>query len=225
MTTRITVDIVSDAICPWCFIGKRRFEQALAQVPKDVEVLVAWRPYQLNPDMPPEGMDRKTYLATKFGGDARADEIYQRVREAGQTVGIDFDFRSIPRTPNTIDAHRLIGVAGRAGKQDAVVEALFRAYFLEGRDIGNRDVLADIAAAAGLEEKTIRDYLAGRDDVDRVGNEDAMARRMGIQGVPCFILNRKYAISGAQEPAVFLEAIEMLKREAAGEAVPAPANS
>ncbi len=225
MTTRITVDIVSDAICPWCFIGKRRFEQALAQAPQDVEVLVAWRPYQLNPDMPPEGMDRKTYLSTKFGGDARADEIYQRVREAGQTVGIDFDFKGIPRTPNTIDAHRLIGVAGRAGKQDAVVEALFRAYFLDGRDIGDRDVLAAVASAAGLDEKTIRDYLAGRDDVDRVENEDAMARRMGIQGVPCFILNRKYAISGAQEPAVFLEAIEMLKREAAGEAVPAPANS
>lgn len=225
MTTRITVDIVSDAICPWCFIGKRRFEAALAQAPADVEVLVAWRPYQLNPDMPPEGMDRKTYLSTKFGGDARADAIYQRVREAGQTVGIDFDFKGIPRTPNTVDAHRLIGVAGRAGKQDAVVEALFRAYFLEGRDIGSRDVLAAVASAAGLEEKTIRDYLAGRDDVDRVENEDAMARRMGIQGVPCFILNRKYAISGAQEPAVFLEAIEMLKREAAGEAVPAPANS
>lgn len=225
MTTRITVDIVSDAVCPWCFIGKRRFEQALAQVSQDVEVLVAWRPYQLNPEMPPEGMDRKTYLSTKFGGDARADEIYQRVREAGQTVGIDFNFKGIPRTPNTIDAHRLIGVAGRAGRQDAVVEGLFRAYFLEGRDIGNRDVLAAVAAAGGLDEKTIRDYLAGRDDVDRVENEDAMARRMGIQGVPCFILNRKYAISGAQEPAVFLEAIEMLKREAAGEAVPAPANS
>ncbi len=225
MTTRITVDIVSDAICPWCFIGKRRFEQALAQVPNDVEVLVAWRPYQLNPEMPPEGMDRKTYLSTKFGGDARADEIYQRVREAGQTVGIDFDFKGIPRTPNTIDAHRLIGLAGRAGKQDSVVEALFRAYFLDGRDIGSRDVLAEVGIAAGLEEKTIRDYLAGRDDVDRVENEDAMARRMGIQGVPCFILNRKYAISGAQEPAVFLEAIEMLKRETAGEPVPAPANS
>lgn len=225
MTTRITVDIVSDAVCPWCFIGKRRFEQALAQVSQDVEVLVAWRPYQLNPEMPPEGMDRKTYLSTKFGGDARADEIYQRVREAGQTVGIDFNFKGIPRTPNTIDAHRMIGVAGRAGRQDAVVEGLFRAYFLEGRDIGNRDVLAAVAAAGGLDEKTIRDYLAGRDDVDRVENEDAMARRMGIQGVPCFILNRKYAISGAQEPAVFLEAIEMLKREAAGEAVPAPANS
>lgn len=225
MKTQITVDIVSDAICPWCFIGKRRFEQALAQAPKDVEVLVAWRPYQLNPDMPPEGMDRKAYLATKFGGDARADQIYQRVREAGQTVGIEFDFRGIPRTPNTIDAHRLIGVAGRTGKQDAVVEALFRAYFLDGRDIGDRDVLAAVAATAGLDEKTIRDYLAGPDDVDRVGSEDAMARRMGIQGVPCFILNRKYAISGAQEPAVFLEAIEMLKREAAGEAVSVPANS
>jgi predicted DsbA family dithiol-disulfide isomerase len=225
MTTRITVDIVSDAICPWCFIGKRRFEQALAQAPKDVEVLIAWRPYQLNPDMPPEGMDRKTYLSTKFGGDARADEIYRRVREAGRTAGIEFDFKSIPRTPNTIDAHRLIGLAGRAGRQDAVVEALFRAYFLDGRDIGSRDVLCEIGASSGLEEKTLRTYLTGRDDVDRVENEDAMARRMGIQGVPCFILNRKYAISGAQEPAVFLEAIDMLKREAAGEAAPAPANS
>lgn len=225
MTTRITVDIVSDAVCPWCFIGKRRFEQALAEAPKDIEVLVAWRPYQLNPEMPPEGMDRKTYLSTKFGGDARADEIYQRVREAGQSVGIDFNFKGIPRTPNTINAHRLIGIAGRAGKQDAVVEGLFRAYFLDGRDIGDRDVLAAVATAAGLDEKTVRDYLAGRDDVDRVENEDATARRMGIQGVPCFILNRKYAISGAQEPAVFLEALERLKREAAGEAIPAPANS
>lgn len=225
MTTRITVDIVSDAICPWCFIGKRRFEQAMAAAPKDVEFLVAWRPYQLNPEMPPEGMDRKTYLSTKFGGDARAEHIYQRVRDAGATVGIEFNFGGIPRTPNTIDAHRLIGVAGRAGKQDAVVEGLFRAYFLEGRDIGDRDVLAAVAAAGGLEEKTIRDYLAGREDVDRVENEDAVARRMGIQGVPCFILNRKYAISGAQEPAVFLEALEMLKREAAGEAVGASAAS
>jgi predicted DsbA family dithiol-disulfide isomerase len=225
MTARITVDIVSDAICPWCFIGKRRFEQALAQAPKDVEVLVAWRPYQLNPEMPPEGMDRKAYLATKFGGEARAEHIYQRVRDAGLSVGIDFNFQGIPRTPNTINAHRLIGLAGRAGKQDALVEGLFRAYFLEGKDIGDADVLASTAAAAGLAEKTVRDYLAGREDVDRVENEDAMARRMGIQGVPCFILNRKYAISGAQEPAVFLEALELLKREAAGEAVPAPANS
>jgi predicted DsbA family dithiol-disulfide isomerase len=225
MTTRITVDIVSDAICPWCFIGKRRFEQAMAAAAKDIEVLVAWRPYQLNPEMPPEGMDRKAYLSAKFGGDAKAETIYERVREAGATVGIDFNFGGIPRTPSTIDAHRLIGLAGRAGRQDAVVEGLFRAYFLEGRDIGDRAVLAAVAAAAGFEDKAIRDYLAGRDDVERVANEDAMARRMGIQGVPCFILNRKYAISGAQEPALFLEAFDRLKREAAGEAVAAPANT
>jgi predicted DsbA family dithiol-disulfide isomerase len=225
MTTRITVDIVSDAICPWCFIGKRRFEAALANAPGDVEVLVAWRPYQLNPEMPPEGMDRKAYIATKFGGDARADQIYQRVRDAGQSAGIDFDFAAMTRTPNTINAHRLIGLAGRAGKQDAVVEALFRAYFLEGKDIGDSDVLAGIAATAGLAGKVVRDYLAGRDDVERVESEDAMARKMGIQGVPCFIFNRKYAISGAQEPAAFLEALEMLKREASGEAAPAAARS
>jgi len=227
MTTRITVDIVSDAICPWCFIGKRRFEQAMAAAPQDVEILVAWRPYQLNPEMPPEGMDRKAYLSAKFGGDAKADTIYERVRAAGASVGIDFNFAGIPRTPNTIDAHRLIGLAGRAGRQDAVVEGLFRAYFLEGRDIGDRAVLAAIAAAADFNDQKIRDYLAGSDDVERVNNEDAMARRMGIQGVPCFILNRKYAISGAQEPAVFLEALDMLKREAAGETVSAaaPANS
>jgi predicted DsbA family dithiol-disulfide isomerase len=227
MTMRITVDIVSDAICPWCFIGKRRFEQAMAAAPQDVEILVAWRPYQLNPEMPPEGMDRKAYLSAKFGGDAKADTIYERVRAAGASVGIDFNFAGIPRTPNTIDAHRLIGLAGRAGRQDAVVEGLFRAYFLEGRDIGVRAVLAAVAAAADFNDQKIRDYLAGSDDVERVNNEDAMARRMGIQGVPCFILNRKYAISGAQEPAVFLEALDMLKREAAGETVSAaaPANS
>jgi predicted DsbA family dithiol-disulfide isomerase len=225
MTTRITVDIVSDAICPWCFIGKRRFEQALAQAPQDVEVLIAWRPYQLNPEMPPGGMDRKAYLASKFGGDARADEIYQRVRDAGASTGIDFNFAGMLRTPNTIDAHRLIGLAGRAGKQDAVVEALFRAYFLDGRDIGDSGVLAAIAASAGFEEKVVRGYLAGRDDAERVGNEDAMARKMGIQGVPCFIFNRKYAISGAQEPAVFLEALDLVKREAAGEPIAAQANS
>ncbi len=225
MTTRITVDIVSDAICPWCFIGKRRFESALAQAPEGVEVVVAWRPYQLNPDMPPEGMERKAYLAAKFGGDARADGIYQRVREAGASAGIDFNFAGIQRTPNTVNTHRLIGLAGRAGKQDAVVEGIFRAYFLEGRDIGDAAVLAAIATAAGLEEKVVRDYLATREDVDRVEAEDAMARRMGIQGVPCFIFNRKYAISGAQDPAVFLEALDLLKREAAGEAIPAPANS
>ena len=225
MTIRITVDIVSDAICPWCFIGKRRFERALAEAPNDVEVMVGWRPYQLNPEMPPEGLDRAAYLAAKFGGEAKAERIYQSVRDAGAGEGIEFNFAGMKRTPNTINAHRLIGVAGRAGVQDAVVEGLFRAYFLDGRDIGDAETLAAIGAGGGLNAKVLRDYLAGRDDVERVENEDGMARKMGIQGVPCFIFNRKYAISGAQEPAVFLEVLDLLRREAAAEAMPASANS
>ncbi|MGH7003778.1 MAG: DsbA family oxidoreductase [Alphaproteobacteria bacterium] len=213
MTTRINIDIVSDAVCPWCFIGKRRIEAALAQAPGDTRYFIGWRPFQLNPDMPPEGMDRKAYLAAKFGGDTRADRMYQSVREAGATVGIDFNFEAMKRTPNTINAHRVIGVSGRAGLQDPVVEGLFRAYFLEGRDIGDAGVLIEIGAAAGLDPKMLRAYLAGNEDVDRVRNEDMTARRMGIQGVPCFVFNRKYAVSGAQEPEVLLQVIERVKNE------------
>lgn len=222
---RITVDIVSDAVCPWCFIGKRRFEKALAAMPEDVELQVGWRPFQLNPEMPAEGMDRKAYLSAKFGGDKSADRIYTTVRQAGAGEGIDFDFGAQTRTPNTINAHRLIGLAGRAGRQDAVVEGLFRAYFLEGRDIGDAGVLTEVGAAAGFDAKVLADYLAGSEDVERVRGEDDMARKMGIQGVPCFVFNRKYAVSGAQEPAVFLEVIEALKREAAGNGAAAEAET
>jgi predicted DsbA family dithiol-disulfide isomerase len=223
MTTRVTIDIVSDAICPWCFIGKRRLERALTRLPADFEVRIGWRPFQLNPDMPAGGMDRRAYLAAKFGGNSRASQIYQAVRDAGAGEGIGFNFDAIARTPNTIDAHRLIDYAARVGKQDAVVEGLFRAYFLDGRDIGDRDTLVEIGAGAGLEAAALRAYLASAEDAERIANEDATARRMGIHGVPCFIFNRKYAVSGAQEPAVFLEVFEALKREAAGDAVPASA--
>ncbi len=222
MTQRITVDIVSDAICPWCFIGKRRFERALADAPAGLEVAIAWRPFQLNPDMPPEGADRQSYLAAKFGGEARAEKIYQNVTDVGRGAGIAFNFGGIPRTPNTINAHRLIAHAGAAGKQDAVVERLFQAYFTEGKDIGDTATLARIAAAAGMDEAETRAYLDSDADVERIENEDAMARRMGIQGVPCFIFNGKYAVSGAQEPAVFKEVFATLMREAA-EGAPAPA--
>lgn len=221
MTTRINIDIVSDAICPWCFIGKRRLEAALAAAPDDVRLFVGWRPFQLNPDMPPEGADRKAYLAAKFGGEERAGRLYEAVREAGASVGIEFRFDAIKRTPNTIDAHRLIGFAGRAGLQDPVVEGLFRAYFLDGRDIGDRGVLAEIAAAAGLDAKVLREYFAGIEDVERVKSEDATARRMGVQGVPCFIFNRKYAVSGAQAPDVLLEVMARVKSETAAAAMPA----
>lgn len=215
----ITIDIVSDTVCPWCFIGKRRLEAALARKAADIDVAIAWRPFQLNPDMPKEGLDRRKYLEAKFGGPEGARRVYEAIETAGRSAGIAFDFGRIAHTPNTVDSHRLIDRAGKAKRQDATVEALFRAYFLEGRDIGDLDTLADIAAQAGLDPAETRTYLASDEDVERIRSEDAMARRMGIQGVPCFILNRKYAISGAQDPEVFLRAFTAIEDEAKAAAV------
>ncbi|MDE0149250.1 MAG: DsbA family oxidoreductase [Rhodospirillaceae bacterium] len=234
MSRKITVDIVSDTVCPWCYVGKRRFEEALARRPPDLDVYVGWRPFQLNPDMPAEGMDRKAYLAAKFGGDERAEHIYSAIREAGASTGLDFDFAAMPRQPNTLDSHRLIDRAGRAaedsggrpGLQDAVVERLFRACFMEGRDIGDRETLVALAADAGMDADETRAYLDSDEDVERIRQEDRMARQMGIQGVPCFIIDRQYAVSGAQEPAVFLKAFEQVleaEKAAAGSPEPAPA--
>jgi len=213
----ITIDIVSDTVCPWCFIGKRRLERALAEKGAEPKVFIGWRPFQLNPDMPSEGMDRKDYLAAKFGGEQGAQRVYDNIRQAGAGEGIEFNFSSVGRTPNTINSHRLIDRAGQDGKQDAVVEGLFQAYFLDGQDIGDTEVLVDIAVAGGLEGDAIRAYLESDEDVERIRGEDAMARRMGVQGVPCFILNRKYAISGAQDPQVFLQAIAQIEAEMANE--------
>lgn len=219
MSKTITIDIVSDTVCPWCYIGKRRLEAALAEVPADVQVQVGWRPFQLNPDMPAEGVDRKTYLEAKFGGPEGAKKIYDNINNAGETVGLPFAFGNIKRSPNTVNSHRLIDRAGRDGKQDAVVEALFKAYFLDGRDIGDVDTLVEVAAEAGMDRDATRAYLETDEDVERIQAEDAMARQMGVSGVPCFIINRKYAISGAQEPAAFLQAFKYVEQEAAaGEA-------
>lgn len=213
MSKQITVDIVSDTVCPWCYVGKRRFEAALAHLPEDVDVLVAWRPFQLNPDLPREGADRRQHLERKFGGKDGARRVYDAINQAGESVGLPFAFRDIERQPNTVDSHRLIDRAGQAGKQDAVVEALFKAYFLDARDIGDLDTLVEIAADAGMDAEETRAYLASDEDIDRIQAEDEMARRMGVSGVPCFILNRKYAVSGAQDPDVFLQAFETLARE------------
>ncbi|MXY38236.1 MAG: DsbA family oxidoreductase [Rhodospirillaceae bacterium] len=234
MSRKITVDIVSDTVCPWCYVGKRRFEEALARRPPDLDVYVGWRPFQLNPDMPAEGMDRKAYLAAKFGGDERAEHIYSAIVEAGASTGLDFDFAAMPRQPNTLDSHRLIDRAGRAaessggrpGLQDAVVERLFRACFIEGRDIGDRETLVELAADAGMDADETRAYLESDVDAERIRQEDRMARQMGIQGVPCFIINRQYAVSGAQEPAVFLKAFEQVleaEKPAVNSPEPAPA--
>ena len=195
-------DIFSDIVCPWCYIGKRRFARALGQRP-DVDALVAWRAFQLNPDMPAEGMDRQEYITMKFGGGRRADEIYRRVSEAGAAEGLEFRFDLIRRTPNTTNAHRLIRYAGEADMQEPVLDRLFVGYFTEGADIGLTDTLATLAGEAGLEREPVRRYLDGEDGREAVMGDLALAYRMGITGVPCFILEGKYALPGAHEPEAF----------------------
>ena len=194
------LDIYSDVVCPWCLIGKRRLERALTETPRD-GLVVRWRPFQLNPDLPAEGIDRKEYLRLKFGD--RADDFYARIGAVAEGEGIDIAYDRIERQPNTLMAHRLIDLAWRHGRQDAVVEGLFAAYFQEGVFVGDVDRLVEIAAAAGLEADAVRDYLAGDEDVERIRREDAHARTMGITGVPFFILDSRLALSGAQTPEVF----------------------
>lgn len=203
----LTIDIVSDVVCPWCFIGKRHLEAALTQYQADGSEAprIRWLPFQLNPDLPAEGVPRKAYLEHKFGGPERAQQIYARVREAGRQAGLALDFDRIEVQPNTLEAHRLIHVAGQLGRQDAMVEALFRAYFFEGADLTRSDQLAAIAVGAGFTEDTARAYLAGDDDRAEIANQDWQARQSGISGVPFFIFNGKYAASGAQPPAVLLQ--------------------
>jgi predicted DsbA family dithiol-disulfide isomerase len=220
------IDIVSDTVCPWCFIGKRRLERALAQRP-GLEVQIGWRPFELNPDMPPAGLDRAQYLQLKFGGVERAGRIYATIANAGAEEGIDFRFDRIRRTPNTIASHRLIRWAAGQNRQDAVVERLFTTYFVQGEDIGDHEVLTAVARDAGMDPELTRDLLTRGDDVEVVKAEEQVARRMGINGVPCFIVDRKYAISGAQDPAVLLQVFDLAVREAAAgvEAEPAPAGA
>ena len=175
---------------------------------------IAWRPFQLNPGMPANGMAREAYLAAKFGGRDRAGRAYYTISRAGSERSIDFRFDRIRRTPNTVDSHRLIHRAGEEGRQDAVVEALFRAYFEDARDIGDVAVLADVASRAGLRRDGILDYLRGDEDAAYVLAEDERARRMGVTGVPCFVIDGKYAVSGAQSPEVFHQLFDLAMQNA-----------
>lgn len=205
------IDVVSDTVCPWCLIGKRRLERALAARP-DVDARVTWRAYQLNPDLPPEGIGRKAYLEAKFGGSARAKAIYDQVRQAGVEEGIAFAFDKIDRVPNTLDSHRLIRWAGSAGCQDTVVEALFVAYFFEGRDISDPGVLTAIADEAGMKIDLVARLLKEGHDRDRVAAEVAQARQMGIAGVPTFVFDSQYAVQGAQNAEVLGQVIDKVAR-------------
>ena len=212
----LTVDVVSDVVCPWCYIGKRRLETALAELARGEPRLAAtvrWHPFQLNPDLPREGVDRRSYLDAKFGGTARADQIYERVRAAGRDAGLPLALDAIVRQPNTLDAHRLIAWAQSHGQPDAaeLVERLFRAYFVEGRFVGDRDELARIAGEAGYDEAQARAFLESEALHDEVAHADERARAMGIHGVPFFIFDGRVALSGAHEPATMLDAIRQAR--------------
>lgn len=198
----VRIDIYSDTVCPWCFIGKRRLERALASR-DDLDVSIRWHAFQLNPEMPPEGMARSHYLANKFGGADRAANVYATIERAGHLERIPFDFEAIARMPNSVQSHRLLRYAEREGKQGVLVEALFNAFFLDGEDIGDDGCLVRIAATMGLDSDAVAHFLAGDEDRDTVIAEDLRARRMGISAVPCYIVNGEYAISGAQEPEAF----------------------
>jgi predicted DsbA family dithiol-disulfide isomerase len=196
------VEIYSDTVCPWCYLGKRRFEQALARRP-GLEVEVRWLPFELNPAMPEGGVPREEYLASKFGDTEVLRRAQARLTTLGRADGIEYRFDLIRLSPNTRAAHALSRIAAEAGCQDAVQESLFRAYFVEGQDIGDLDVLVGIAAAGGLDAAAVRERLQSRRDWPELAGIEREAGAAGVSGVPFFVFDRKYAVSGAQETAVF----------------------
>lgn len=219
------IDIVSDVVCPWCYIGKRHLEAALREwrgksdVNAQTAVSIRWHPFQLNPDLLSEGVDRKSYLEEKFGGPARAKEIYARVGAAGAAAGLQLNFDAIERQPNTLAAHALIALAQEgaeeasdaapiAARTDQIVESLFKAYFIEGRFIGDVQVLLEIAARHAFDQDKVRVVLSDAYALDRVASADASARAQGVSGVPFFVFNQKYALSGAQPASTMVSAIE-----------------
>lgn len=215
---KIDIDIVSDVVCPWCYLGGRSLAAALREVP-EVEANVRWRPFQLDPSIPPGGIDRDEYMRRKFGSTERLAGAHRHLEERGREVGIDYAFSQIKRSPNTLDAHRLLRWAGEAGQQNEIAEALFARYFEKGEDIGNHGILAAVAAEAGMDAATVQSDLAGDKDRAEVEAEIANAARAGISGVPFFIFAGKYGVSGAQPVETLANVIrQVLEKEHAGAA-------
>ena len=212
MTDRgLTIEIYSDVVCPWCYIGKRRLECALDQLSGATQARITWRPYQLNPTMPEDGMDRTTYLAAKFGSLDAFRQMEEHILAAGAADLIPFAFEKVARTPNTFMAHRLIWYAEQQGCQDAVVESLFRAYFTEGADIGSMPVLSQLACRAGLDAADVESFLQREEGATEVKAEEAAGHRLGIRGVPYFVINGSISISGAQPPDIFVSALQQAR--------------
>lgn len=209
---RIAIDVISDVVCPWCYVGQKRLEEAMAMAP-EIGVDLRWRPYQLDPTIPREGHDRQTYMKAKFGDDGRLQEMQVRLEEIGRDVGIIFHFDDISRSPNTLDAHRLIRWAASAdGKnaQHALVTRLFQLYFEEGADVGDRAVLVAAARETGMDATLVETLLSAGADVEEVKAEIETSRNMGVTGVPCFLLENRYAIMGAQDAETLADAIRQV---------------
>jgi predicted DsbA family dithiol-disulfide isomerase len=215
MPDRFIIDVVSDVICPWCFLGKRRLDAALARL-DDLDVFVRWRPFMLDPTIPPEGLDRQDYMLAKFGPE-RLKTIHDPLIAAGEELGVPYDFDAITRTPNTLDAHRLIRWSHTVERQHETAERLFMAYWSEGQDVGDRDVLARCAGDAGINAAQIRELLDSDQDVAETRAEIQHASDMGVTGVPTFVLGQSYALSGAQPPEVLADAIGRVAKELAAE--------
>ena len=211
MPAAIRLDVFSDPVCPWCYVGKANLDRALESRP-DHPFQVEWHPFQLNPDIPQEGVPKRDYLEAKFGGAAKVDAIHDRLREVARAAGLPLNPDVPKRQPNTLDAHRVIHWAGVEGRQNAVVAALFRAYWVEGRDIGNTGVLADIAAAAGMDRAAVLRLLDSDADAEDVAARDADARAKGVSAVPTFLIARQYVVSGAQSSELWGQVIDDLTK-------------
>lgn len=210
----VKLDILSDPICPWCYIGKVQLERALDERP-DHPFVVEWHPFQLNPDMPREGMSREGYLSAKFGNPDSAQQVYGKIAEHFREIGVEANLDAISRTPNTLDAHRLIHWAGIDGHQSAVVDALFKANFVDGRDIGDRDVLADVADSAGMDAAVVLRLLNSDADEAAIRDRDKNSREMGVNAVPTFVVGSQHAVPGAQPPELWLKVIDEISADLA----------
>lgn len=206
MTEPVKLDIMSDPICPWCYIGKAHLDRALAAHP-DHPFLIEWHPFQLNPDMPSEGMGRRAYLEGKFGGKEGAVRAYAPVVESAEKAGLKINFEGMQRTPNTLNAHRLIHWAGIEGRQTAAVSALFKAYFVDTRDIGDTEVLSDIADSIEMDAAVVARLLSTEEDAKDISDRDSHSRKMGINSVPTFIIGGRHAVPGAQPPELWAQVI------------------
>ncbi|MFG6528560.1 MULTISPECIES: DsbA family oxidoreductase [unclassified Sulfitobacter] len=212
MAEAIKLDIMSDPICPWCYIGKAHLDRALQDHP-DHPFAIEWHPFQLNPDMPREGMDRRSYLERKFGGKEGAVRAYAPVVEHAEKAGLNINFEAMQRTPNTLDAHRLIHWAGIEGRQTAAVSALFKAYFVDARDIGDAEVLADIADSIEMDAAVVTRLLKSDVDAQDIRDRDAHSRKMGVNSVPTFIVANTHAVPGAQPPELWAQVIADLTNQ------------